>query len=65
MVNIRAVAIGIMILSLNLFENSSMIVIKIDVISEKIIDADDNRNIIMYVVIRKDKVPSNDLSNNE
>ena len=53
------------ILSLYLgVEKSSIAVAVIDVINKSISDADERRNIIKYVLMRKAKVPSNDLLNN-
>ena len=65
MVRIKAVATGMRILSLNLgVEKSSIDVAAMDAINKNIIDTDERRNIIKYVLIRKAKVPSSDLLNN-
>ena len=58
-------AIGIKILSLTwCIENSSINVMHREAMSTKCADADENKNIMAYVVMKKDTVPSRDLLNN-
>ena len=64
-VRIKAVATGMRILSLNFgVEKSSIDVAAMDATNKNIIDTEERRNIIKYVLIRKAKVPSSDLLNN-
>ena len=59
------VAIGIKILSLTWrVENSSINVMHREAMSTKCADADKNENIMAYVIMKKDTVPSSDLLNN-
>ena len=61
----KAVATGMIILSLYFgVEKSSIAVAVMDAINKSISDADERRNIIKYVLMRKAKVPSRDLLNN-
>ena len=64
-VRIKAVVTGMRILSLNFgVEKSSITVAVMVAINKSISDADERRNIIKYVLMRKAKVPSSDLLNN-